>query len=149
MKARIRNYWRLVMALVLAPALATFVIPVGNCLVGGALGNPANCLAGMTGYAWYGLLPAAIATVCLGVPLLFIVLRAGWVKAWQFVICGIGVGACTSLLLGLADHHLDTLGMLAIATPASVVAASVVWLVGVRRNLASDATTARRDVCSK
>lgn len=141
MKVRIRNYWRLLMALVLAPVLATFVVPVGNCLLG-LLGNDVNCAAGVTGYAWYGLLPAVIATVFLGAPLLFVVLRAGWVRAWQFVMCGIGVGACTSLLLGLADHHLDTLGMLTIAIPISAVAAGVVWLVGVRRNLASDATTA-------
>jgi hypothetical protein len=144
MKARIRNYWRLLLALVLAPVLATFVVPVGNCLLG--LFYDVNCAAGVTGYAWYGLLPAVIATGLLGVPLLFVVLRAGWVKAWQFLMCGAAVGACASLLLRLADHHLDTVGMLTIAIPISAVAAGVVWLVGVRRNLASDATTAWPDV---
>ncbi|MBV8659595.1 MAG: hypothetical protein JO142_17370 [Burkholderiales bacterium] len=141
MKARIRNYWRLTLALVLAPVLATLAVPVGNCLLG-LFGNDVSCAAGVTGYAWYGLLPAAIATGLLGAPLLFVVLRAGWVKAWQFLMCGAGVGACASLLLRLADHHLDTVGMLTIAIPISAVAAGVVWLVGVRKNLASDATTA-------
>lgn len=141
MKARIRNYRRLLLALVLAPVLATFVVPVGSCLLR-VFGNDVKCAAGVTGYAWYGLLPALIATVLLGVPLLFVVLRAGWVKAWQFVVCGAAVGAGASMLLGLADHHLDTLGMLTIAIPIGAVAAGVVWLVGVRRNLASDATTA-------
>lgn len=140
MKARIRSYLRLLMALVLAPVLATFVVPASNCLMG-MFGSGTNCAAGLTGYAWYGLLPAVLTTVLLGVPFLFVVLRTGWVKAWQFVLCGAGVGTCASVLLGLVDHRLDTLGMLTIAIPTSVVAAGVVWLVGVRRNLSSDATT--------
>lgn len=140
MKSRIHNYWRLGLAFVLAPVLATFVVPVGNCLLG-LFGNDVKCAAGVTGYAWYGLLPAVIATGLLGAPLLFIVLRFGWVKAWHFLICGAGVGVCASLLLRLADHHLDTVGMLTIVIPISAVASGIVWLVGVRGNIKSDATT--------
>lgn len=141
MRLRIHSYLRLLLAFALAPLVGTFVVPVGNCLLV-LFGNGTNCVAGVTGYVWYGLLPAALATALIGAPLLFIVLRAGWVKAWQFVTCGAGVGACASLLLGLADHHLDTLGVLTIVVPTSAVAAGVVWIVGVHRNWSSDGTTA-------
>jgi ABC-type Fe3+ transport system permease subunit len=142
MSARIRSLPRLLLGFALAPIVATFVIPVGNCFLA-LVGDGANCPAGLTGFAWYGLLPAIVSTILPGAPLLFLALRLGWVRAWQFALCGTGVGGLAAALISFADRHIDTLGMFTISIPIGVIAGGVVWVVGVRGNLSADATTTK------
>ena len=135
MKMRIRSRARLVLAMVAAPLAATFVIPLVNCLrllSSGGLG----CSSGIAGYAWYGLIPAVLATVLIGLPLLFIVLRMGATLAWQFIFLGAIAGAIAAIVLGLLDTHLSTVGLLIVAVPSGACAALVVWFAGVYKNLA-------------
>jgi hypothetical protein len=45
------------------------------------VGAGANCIAGVTGYLWYGLVPAMLAMGLFGSPLLLATIRLGQTRA--------------------------------------------------------------------
>jgi hypothetical protein len=128
---------RFLFSLVLAPVVAAFVIPTAYCGWSALHGRDvSSCVAAFAGYGWYGLIPAAIATIVLGFPLALLSIRFGFVVSWQFVAGGAFVGLAAALSLWMLDRSLNVGGLAAVTMSTGALAALTVWLVGVRGNVA-------------
>lgn len=132
--SKIIHISRFALAMLLAPIVATFLIPTIYC---GWMKLHVwhDCTSAFAGYAWYGLIPASIATVGLGLPFALLAIRIGMATGWHFAIGGAIVGASAAMLLWLLDHNLDFLGLASIAVLTGTVASLVVWAVGVHQNI--------------
>jgi len=128
---------RFVLGLMLAPLVATFIVPIGYCGWAVLHGLSASaCSAALAGYGWYGLIPAVVATVLLGWPLSLFAIRTGWVASWHFVVGGALVGAVAALSLWLLDRALNVGGLAVLAAATGASAALGLWLIGIRGNVA-------------
>lgn len=136
MMAHLISTPRFVLGLMLAPLVATFIVPIGYCgwvVLHGR--SAAACSAALAGYGWYGLIPAAVATVLLGFPLSLFAIRTGWAASWHFVAGGASVGAVAALTLWLLDGALNVGGLAMFAAATGASAALGLWLVGIRGNV--------------
>lgn len=125
---------RLILAILIAPAVAPLTIPLGNCALV-IIGRGQNCIAGMSGYIWYGLPPAELAMLLFGLPLTLTAIRLGKTRALHFVIGGGAVGLLSAVLLGLADSSIAIAGLAAISVPTGGAASLILWALGIRGNV--------------
>lgn len=139
MMAHLVSAPRFALGLMLAPLVSTFVVPVSYCgwavLLNGR--SASACAAALAGYGWYGLIPATLATILLGWPLSLLAIRFSWFASWHFAIGGALVGTVAASSLWLFDRALNAGGLVVLASATGASAALVLWLVGIRGNVAA------------
>lgn len=142
MSVTIKNWWRFIGGIIVVPIFVLYCIPVLNCLVSPIVGT-SNCWAGITGFSWYGL-PIVGAAMLVVVPLVFIVLKKGWIAAKLFTLSGALLALVIALILATLDNNLGLAALIISLVPFGAVTAFLFWLVAIRSNVRTSITS-RKD----
>lgn len=135
-RATVRSWFRVALAIGAIPFLVTYIVPAGGCLLELIFDfEKTTCIDGLRGYTFYGLVPSILGVVFLGIPLFFFALRIGATRLWQFVLLSAFAGGVAVGVLGTLIRDLSIPGMLMIVVPLCAIAGMMAWLLGIYGNL--------------
>jgi hypothetical protein len=92
-------------------------------------------LANIDVFVIFGAIPAAIAMLVFGVPLILLSMKLGFVQAWHFVLGGALAGAFSGGSLAMLDSGLSTAALGLLGSLIGAMTALTIWLIGIRGNL--------------
>ena len=133
MNKMIKNRMRFLFGIAFAPLFILYVIPLVNCLLSFS-NDDSKCVAGISGFTWYGLPIAGIAII-ISLPLIYLFIIKKWTGAIHFGLGGALISVILAGLIIILDSSLESLAVFSSIVAMGIITALLFWGIAIRGNI--------------